>query len=652
MAYGKRYTIQAVAKTEPTETVYTCEIWEKDYVSGLDAFDAAANPFTAQILASSDYQFDPILASTLTLLIDITNFTGVLPNFTTTDDRKYWVKLYSSGTTYYVWQGFMLMDSVSVHFSTGVLFLQCPCVDGLSILKDIPYAPSDNNVNVIEDLSTTITNCLNKIQLPGGYNIYYGFNVYAAGHVSSASMFKQSYLPPRNWLNSDPSTYMSCYEVLSIIMTSFGCQIYQSYGAWWVVSQNERGEDSVRFLQTTNANGPENVHVRWTQRQILPYADTTNTPFYFQDNIQTKILRKGFPNVMIYHIYRYASNFISDYLLKDPSTSTYWVMGYSGTGSNITVAQWVPAKTNAFTLVRGTAPAGFAQVKPIGLPNVSYNETITFSFDIFQSDLSGGVRAVIKLEINDGTGTNWYLDFNNQWSKHPGLQYYFVGAYTGASSSNSGEKISVTTPRIPAAGILTYTIRTDASTMSNLIIGNFFLTCTPYWYRQNVRNYDLLDTTIGYKKDIEFLIGEESPDDVNTSANGILLSSTGSLLFDWYVYGTPGITYASVMRLVYQRVYNIISKASINFDLTLRGLIDTRNAILPPKKVPHVIGTLDNVIVQDSTGTTLSVNGKYYVPGAMNINYTQDTISGTMLEVSDVLVSTTITDEIIIKPIL
>jgi hypothetical protein len=440
---------------------------------------------------------------------------------------------------------------------------------------------------------------------------------------------------------------MSCYDVLSTIATSFGCRIFQFSGQYWIVSLNEMGEDSIRFFQTTNANGAESTTTRWTQREILPYADTTTTPFYFQDNIQTKILRKGFPNVMLYHTYAYASNFISDYLLKEATTSTYWVLGSSGTGASVTVGLWSAANTNAFTLVRGTT--GFAQVKPIGLPNAAFNDTITFSFDIFQSDLTGGIRAIIKLEINDGTGTNWYLDTNTQWSKDPGLQYYQVGPYTGASSSNSGEKISVTTPQIPAAGILTYTIRTDSTTMSNLILGNFFLTCTPYWGRQNIRNYDLLDTTIGYKKDIEILIGEESPDDVNATVNGVLLSSGGSLLVDWFVYGTPGTVYASVMRLIYQRVYNIISKASINFDLTLRNLLDTRSTALSPKKIPHIIGALDNVIVQDTTGTTISVSGKYYVAGAMNINYTEDTISGTMLEVSDVAVTTTITDEIILK---
>jgi len=646
MAYGLRYTCQAIAKTEPTQIVYTAEIYEKDFVGSSETFDAALHPFTLQVLANSDDIFDVILPTTLNLLVDVTDFAGTLPDFTTTDDRKYWVKFYGDGTTYNVWQGFILMDQVTIPFTTGRIFFQMVCVDGLAMLKSITYQPTDLNVNVLEDLSTTITNCLNKIELPDGYNLNYLCDYYSSSMDVSKSPFKQSYLPPRNYLNTDGRTYQSCYDVLTKILRGFGCKIFQSNGEWWIAAINNQCSDQIRYFTTTNANGVESITTRWKQREILPYENVTDTPFYFQDNVQTKILRKGYPYLYLYSNYAYASNCISDPWLEQSSLATYWVMGYSGTGSNIIVQQWVPAKMNAFTLTRGS---GFAQVAPIQLPIVPSGEIIDFTFDVFQSELSGGNRLFVKMTINDGTGTDWYLDIDKQWSKAPSLNYYNIGAYTGASSANSQEKITITTTPIPAQGQLTMYLRVDSGTMNSIIIGNFILTMQSQYERDDIRNFELTDTTISYRKDVEIFVGEESPTDVNAALNGLLVDSSGALLFEWTTTGDATV-YPYLMNLVYQQYYNVFALAQINFNLTVRNLFDSRNNIGPiVKQYPHIIGLIDTINVNDTTGTTLSVNGVYFLTGAAEFNYTEDVMNGTVLCAFNTKKSVTPINQIIYK---
>ena len=102
------------------------------------------------------------------------------------------------------------------------------------------------------------------------------------------------------------------------------------------------------------------------------------------------------------------------------------------------------------------------------------------------------------------------------------------------------------------------------------------------------------------------------------------------------------------MRLIAQQYTNLQAQSVINFDLTLRNLLDTRSSTLP-KRLAHIIGTMDNVTIEDTTGTTLSVNGKYYILGASNFDYTEDVQTGTMLQTTNVDVTSTFTDNLILK---
>ena len=90
MAYGLHYTTQAFAKSGKLFTAY---IYEKDYAGPVDNIAAGFRPFEQNVLASSDDPFEPVLSSDLTTILDITDFTGTIPDLTTRDDKKYHIKL-------------------------------------------------------------------------------------------------------------------------------------------------------------------------------------------------------------------------------------------------------------------------------------------------------------------------------------------------------------------------------------------------------------------------------------------------------------------------------------------------------------------------------------------------------------------------------
>ena len=90
MAYGLRYTTQAYSKASKLFTAY---IYEKDYAGPSEYIAAGFRPFEQNVLASSDDPFEPVLSSDLTAILDITDFTGTIPDLTTRDDKKYHIKL-------------------------------------------------------------------------------------------------------------------------------------------------------------------------------------------------------------------------------------------------------------------------------------------------------------------------------------------------------------------------------------------------------------------------------------------------------------------------------------------------------------------------------------------------------------------------------
>ena len=648
MSYGKKYTIDAVAKTEPTETVYTCEIWEKDYGGSSSAFDAGAHPFTAQILASSDDPFDPVLSSTLTLMIDITDFTGTLPDFTSTDDRKYWVKFYNTGTSYFVWQGFMIMQSVNVPFITGRTFLQCLCTDGLAILKNEPYAPTNPDINVAEDLSTVITNCLNKINLPNGYYLNYCVGVYALGMDTSKSVFKQAYYYPRNWMSSAPtptatgtafvSTYLSCYEVLSNIVFAFGAQIFQSYGQYWIANVNDRANDSIRSFQTTNANGAESLTVRFTQRQIVPYVNTTDSPWYFQDAVQAKILRKGYPYFEFKCSAQYAPNMADNGVMSELSSGFPRNWGTIGIGG-VTLTSL--GRYNAINM----APTGGGPTVrtvgtyPVSLAKVYQGDTFSFSFLLDgQATISTTPKCKLQVILTPSVGSQQYMDADGNWSTTSG--YISVIGNT----TDTYESKSYTARSTPVSGSLRINFICDNFDTLTATIANLQLTYSSVYDYRLVRN---TGTSTSYKKLVEFYFGGPC-DQFNYSQRASLLDSAGDTLRAWFRYGISE-SFDDLTKLIGQQYYNIQSVSVINFDCTLRNLLDLRSTVLSPKKIPHVIGSLDNVTIEDTTGTTLSVNGKYYTSGALNYDYTEDTLSGTLLQVANTDLTVTFTDNTILK---
>jgi len=790
--YLRHWTTQAQAKSG---RLFTCDIYEDAYVGSVINIPAGLRPFEQNVLASSDDPFDPILASDLKINLDITDATDI-PNLTSRDDRKYYVKLnatdypladtatilwkmYETGTpsfidcnleflvngvsvttiftadtgsltvntgdtvivkcknfltssipggsgwklqvnkdggsiysgvnttpiigdeltytftasnqsvyevlccsyqigddiqtipvnpSYEVFQGWILMDSTRLSFTTGRKFLELSVTDGLGMLKNILYhdnyavAIVDNeNGAVLVDINTTETllqvclNCLNKLLLPNSYKLNIACSIYATSMITTSDPFSQILYYQRNWQNSD-MTFMDCYTILQTIVKSFGCQIFQAGNEYWIANVNERCAD-LRYFKYDYTGTLVSNGTLTPNRTIKPYIDAT-TPHYFINGNQAKTIRKGYPVIDIKSEYRYAPNLIDNGNLKRPNASTPYVY-YNWekvTSGSAVINQNHYDGYNWIHMDLSTATTIYCF--PDSIAPVSAQDILTLSFLLAgRATPSSTVPTVIvSVKLTNPAGTDvYYLDNSNGRTVINGTtvwQHTTVGCqFVVGSTTSDFESISIPMPPCPIDGTLEIKFLLTSSTavyfsptLTNCEFANIVLSATNQYQTRDTKGYyNLLSQ---YKKEYTNTFGY-NPLANNTGIGAMLRANATYAQYPlvwtgWYRYGVTE-SYATLPRLIIQEYINCLSAAQINLEGDVMSLFGNNDA-----SVLGILTLIDTIKFQDTT-SFLSVSGLNFIFGNCRIDYTDDTISGTFLNVSNTDITETITDIDILK---
>ena len=775
MAYGKRYQSQSFAKSNK---MFTAEIYEKDYSGPFDNIPAGLMPFEQNVLASSDDPFEPLLASELRTNLDITDFTGTIPDLTTRDDKKYHVKLkagaapdanesiimwknyestspenldcnfqiYVNGqsvlfeffnntgelqvnatdtvrlecavfstpsglpivgagwrlivkedgvtifdtsdqnpsipsainytfvagyqkvytvlcysyqigddsttipvnTIYDIFQGYMLTDDTSLSFSSGRKFLDLSFVDGLGMLRSIPYeqnyavdSVTPQNGAVMVDINTTqtllevILQCLNKIDLPDGFGLNIACNIYASGMDEDFDVFSQIDYYRRNWQNSD-LTWMDCHTVLTTICKSFGAQIFQANGEYWVVNIEERAAGTLRYFKYLQDGSFVSLNNNDPSRTIVPY--TPGVDHYFINGDQAKIIRKGFPVIEINNQYTYAPNLIDNGNFKRPATigteAVYNWLKNAPVGSVV-----VGSLGDYVALELNTSGSSTTYVSPQSTGRIYANDQLTLSF-LTDGNTPIGAFPVLRIQmiaVDLGAGTSYSLNQDKNWQAGASGIYHFV---TG-NTTNLYERITISTPPVPISCTiyLEFAVVAGGVTMNNTSIADVSLTVESPYLSKTAKGYS--DFLSQYKRTQDVVMGVQQ--DANIAQVGAMVHVTGASQRDWQVWGSwykygTSTTYSNLPRLILQQYINIQSAAQINMQGNVSSIFSANGPI----------SLITKFNVQDTT-TLLPVTGLAFVPGSMRINFTDDVWSGTFLQISDTEITETITDVITLK---
>ena len=574
--------------------------------------------------------------------------------------------------SYEVFQGWVLMDSSRLSFTTGRIFLDLSVTDGLAMLKSILYndnyavttADNENgavlvDINTTESLLTVCLNCLNKLSLANGFHLNIACDIYATSMVTTSDPFSQILYYQRNWLNSD-MTFMDCYTILQTIVKSFGCQIFQAGNEYWIANVNDRCAD-LRYFKYDQTGALVSSGTLTPNRTIKPYVDSTTTPHHFIDNSQAKTIRKGYPVIDIKSEYKYAPNLIDNGNLKRPfqfsTTEVYynWEKIFPMPGTSVINTNhydgynWVHMDLSTSTTIHSG---------PTSVGTVSAQDLLTLSFLLAgRSTPSSTIPAVIvSVKLTNPAGTDvYYLDNSEARTVINGKVVWLhttVGCnFVVGSTTSNYESISVNMPPCPIDGLLEIRFILTSSTavyftptLTNCEYANVVLSATNQYQLRDTKGYDTLLSQ--YKKDYTNTFGY-NPLANNTGIGAMLRSNATYAQYPlvwtgWYRYGITE-SYATLPRLIIQQYINCLSAAQINIDGDIMSLFGANDA-----SVSGMLTLIDTLKFLDTT-SSFNVNGFHYIFGNCRINYTDDTISGTFLNVSNTDITETITDIDILK---
>jgi hypothetical protein len=166
-------------------------------------------------------------------------------NFTILYDTQYKVKLYVNDTL--EWLGWLDNDLITEPFLDVPVEMELSANDGLSILKttDLQTQSGDQMWGLYR-MKEFIANALYRTKLDLDFVSF--INMYPESTLERDSVVPASYdwdafffsqIYATTFLKG-PRDFDDCYQVLSKIMQSFGCTLFQARGKWYIVQTNDR----------------------------------------------------------------------------------------------------------------------------------------------------------------------------------------------------------------------------------------------------------------------------------------------------------------------------------------------------------------------------------------------------------------------------
>ena len=634
MAYGLRYTLTQILRDETSSVV---NIYDKDYTGSVTAYDATHLQIQAN--ASEDEPTAQIISSQLNIsfIIPLADNSTTFPNLLSFDDRKYYVEYVNGGNV--LWVGFLFNDYVQVPFTTGYVQVDLIATDGLKLLEYAKYNLIDTgSTNSTTTLIDAIAYCLNVIDYPTQLKLITSCSYYAEGMTNrdssvAADPFTQSYQFRRDYLG------LNCYEVLTKIITSFGCRLFQSDGKWQLLTINEQASTTQYFTEYT-IDPSYTVIDSGTLSNNITINPYTLGNIHFIDNSQTKIIRKGYPRVVLTSTWEGATNYLHNGDFKAytdlyaPDNIVGWIRGKTGSAL---------ASINEFTVNNESDFNDvFMAVFTSGVSSYLYSGTSLSTTDYlpymnkpsfsvgFQYKIqSAGQRAKMTVSLkDDATGVTWYYNQTNTWqttSTYIFINYAGNGTAVSSTSawSSYSKEFSLISPAVttPIEGYVRVNIFVDDynGSISNINVRGLNVTQSLLDTRSlRVTRYisDVISTT----KQLEQPYGFWTISLVKNNYKGVLFDSSNNYLKNWYKQGF-GSTYGNLQELIALQYSNLLNKnfGTLEGDL---GTFQTENGLNYLNK---------NITITDASTNALSYNGKKFLMNRASITPYMDEVNSIQL---------------------
>lgn len=635
MAYANKYKITMATKSGSTSYLY---LLEDGYVGSLIEYPAVS--LQIQYLPKSDDIFEPIYASQLNVVIDVTDDLTNMPDFTTLNDRKYLCQLYYGSTL--EWQGWALSDYVQMSYTTGRRNLAFNAIDGLGMLERIPY-PLPTNYSLVDRakalklLQTAVNSVGFNLNLISGIS-FYATSMVNRGVNTANEPLNQSYLNYASITNDNQEPY-TCLEVITNIAKGFGSRFFQAQGKWYIVPLTELAQSSYYFTEYNSSGSVVTSGTKSLSGQIQGYSSNTSGLFYV-DNSQLKILRKGYNKIRFQKSIEYPNNYITNWDLKKYTVisptqgNAYGWTERRETDGQIYVKNYPNQKYNSFILSNGVASPYDIGVYPDNLPKVGINETVNLKFDIAGIGVpASGPDALFILKVTLTTASfTYYINDQKQWV-NTGSNYY----YYPFDAANAKANFSLELPPAPNNGQLYFElVIADTSsaywksTVGTVEVQNFSLEVVPAF--TSLLTESFINNTKEYVLEIDLPLGFNPSNEGYFSYRGFLSDSGGLDLIGWYRYDYPADIYRSLSDLVVKQYSNCLNKNVINIDASFMGMNTINGRLSGAMRITSA----------DTDPAQISVNDKKYILGNSTIDLFNDVIQATLLDVNNENIETTL----------
>jgi len=614
MAYYDKYKITYATKTSKTAYLYL----QEDLPSAPTLIEYIGVDISLQYIPSGDDIYEAMYASELSCTIDVTDNLANIPDFVTVNDRKYFAKLYLGSDL--EWCGYTLSDNISISYSTGRKQLSFNCVDGLGMLRNIPLEINNvgNRTNTLKSLLDYILICLNALDFPTNPNLmtmcsYFALDMNDRADGTQYEPFSQTYLPIRTFKNED-YTFESSYDVLEKIVKSFGCRLFQAGGKWWIVAINEFANTNNYFTQYNYLGAVVSSGSALNTSSIIQGFTNNTSGIYFINNEQFKLILKGFNRIESFKQIDYSKNLVDNGNLKIYpnliSSPQSWTVTNVGTGSSFFLIDNATESYAQITLVRGGG-GGYTRMINNFMPKISAFGVINYSMLFLNG--GSGTRGYVSMTVFDGT-TTYYLNNSKDWQSSVSSGYIIPEGDDGV--------FSFSTLPCPVAGQLTIEFNNQ---IGNTCTVTQFTTTVEYTY-DSVQYFSYINNNKEYKKEVDIPFGYEGIAGFPTSV-GVFLKSDASQYTNWYRYGMTGL-YGYLNQLLMRQYINSYGKNIINIDCSLSSF-ETTNTSYP------IVNASKMLKATDTDPAQINVSTNSYMLGNSSINYGANTISGTLLEISN-----------------
>ena len=605
MAYGIKYRLTQALRNETNLYV---DIYEKDYTDDLVInYDAVNVQLSSN--ASEDEPLAAIVSSQLNIsfIVSDENYAD-FPDLLNFDVRKYFVKLYNEDTL--LWCGFLFNDYVQVPFTTGYVQVDMIAIDGLSFLENTQFNFYElKSINAAEKLIDIIAETLNIIAYPETIDLITSCSYYAEGMDNRADSlasepFNQSYQYRRDYQG------LTYYEVLDNIVKSFGCRLFQSDGKWQLLAVNEMAADTRYFtryeIYPTAVALSGGTMVK--EVNIQPYASGN---VHFVNNSQTKIIRKGYPKLILGHTYSFPDNYAHNGNFKglsSPSTLYGWTLvGSYGLGYSVYIFEKTDNQSNIVALNYSLTGSPTASMQMGNGTNFDYLPYIVSpSFTISFTYLMFFTKAKMQISIQEAPlSTKYYFNSSDYWqTSQTFIDINRIGG-PRENLSNYSKEINLFSQSNPSgltlSGYLSIKIYVDSLTYADIEISNFKI-------EQNIGTQGSLNVIRQISnedvptKDLTQPYGTPSSE-VSANNLGVLFSQSLDVLKNWYRYPNTTEEFLYLQMLMARQYSNLLNK---NFG--------TLEADLGSFKTIDGLNYLDKVyLVTDPISTPLTYDGKKFL---------------------------------------